>query len=74
MHLITCLDDTHPEKQQSSLICVEAVGAAAGLKFTWEFDGTNTIHARHITSDTGWKISLDRGLRYLSEVRHERRL
>lgn len=62
VHLITCLDDTYPEKQQSNLIAVEAAGAAAGISFSWEFDGTNTIHARHINSDTGWKISLDRGL------------
>lgn len=62
VHLITCADDTYPEKQQSNLIAVETAGAAAGIKFTWEFDGTNTIHARHIASDTGWKISLDRGL------------
>jgi ATP-dependent Lon protease len=33
-----------------------------GLNFTWEFDGTGTIHARHIVTDHGWKISLDRGL------------
>jgi ATP-dependent Lon protease len=32
------------------------------MKFTWEFDGTGAIHARHIVTDTGWKISLDRGL------------
>ncbi len=25
-------------------------------------DGTGTIHARHIVTDHGWKISLDRGL------------
>jgi ATP-dependent Lon protease len=62
VHLVTCLDDTYPEKQQSNLIAVEAAGAAAGISFSWEFDGTNTIHARHINSDTGWKISLDRGL------------
>ncbi|ALN72269.1 BREX system Lon protease-like protein BrxL [Aureimonas sp. AU20] len=62
IHLVTCLDDTYPEKQQSNLIAVEAAGAAAGITFSWEFDGTNTIHARHINSDTGWKISLDRGL------------
>ncbi|MGT2440996.1 BREX system Lon protease-like protein BrxL (plasmid) [Bradyrhizobium betae] len=62
VHLITCIDETYPDKQQSNLIAVETAGAAAGIKFTWEFDGTNTIHARHIVSDTGWKISLDRGL------------
>jgi ATP-dependent Lon protease len=62
VHLVTCLDDTYPEKQQANLVAVETAGAAAGIAFTWEFDGTNTIHARHIVSDTGWKISLDRGL------------
>lgn len=62
VHLITCVDENYPEKQQSNLLAVETAGAAAGIKFTWEYDGTNTIHARHITSDTGWKISLDRGL------------
>lgn len=62
VHLVTCLDENYPEKQQSNLVAVEAAGAAAGITFSWEFDGTNTIHARHINSDTGWKISLDRGL------------
>ena len=62
VHLVTCLDETYPEKQQSNLMAVEAAGSAAGISFSWEFDGTNTIHARHINSDTGWKISLDRGL------------
>ena len=32
------------------------------MKFSWEFDGGRTIRARHINSDTGWKVSLDRGL------------
>ncbi len=36
--------------------------SAVGVNFTWEFDGTGTIHARHIVTDHGWKISLDRGL------------
>lgn len=62
VHLITCLDENYPEKQQSNLIAVETAGAVAGITFSWEFDGTNTIHARHIAGDTGWKISLDRGL------------
>ncbi|RZN34384.1 BREX system Lon protease-like protein BrxL [Bradyrhizobium sp. Leo121] len=62
VHLITCLDDTYPDKQQANLIAVENASAAAGINFSWEFDGTNTIHARHIVSDAGWKISLDRGL------------
>ena len=35
---------------------------ALGVNFSWEFDKSGTIHARHIVADTGWKISLDRGL------------
>jgi ATP-dependent Lon protease len=62
VHLLTCVDENYPEKQQSNLLAIGSASAAAGIKFTWEYDGTNTIHARHITSDTGWKISLDRGL------------
>lgn len=62
VRLITCPDEVYPEKQQANLIAVESASTAAGVKFSWEFDGTNTIHARHIVSDAGWKISLDRGL------------
>jgi ATP-dependent Lon protease len=62
VRLITCPDEVYPEKQQANLVAVESACTAAGIKFSWEFDGTNTIHARHIVSDTGWKISLDRGL------------
>ena len=39
-----------------------AACAGTGVDFTWAFDGTGTAHARHIVTDTGWKISLDRGL------------
>jgi ATP-dependent Lon protease len=33
-----------------------------GIVFTWGFDGASTIHARHLVTNTGWKILLDRGL------------
>lgn len=33
-----------------------------GIKFAWSFDTSGSKHARHIVTDTGWKISLDRGL------------
>lgn len=62
VRLITCPDEMYPEKQQANLVAVEGACTAAGIAFSWEFDGTSTIHARHIVSDTGWKISLDRGL------------
>lgn len=32
------------------------------VAFTWEFDDSPSFHARSITTDTGWKISIDRGL------------
>jgi ATP-dependent Lon protease len=32
------------------------------VAFTWEFDESPNFHARSITTDTGWKIALDRGL------------
>lgn len=62
VRLITCPDEIYPEKQEANLVAVEGACTAAGIKFSWKFDRTNTLHARHIVSDTGWKISLDRGL------------
>ena len=52
----------YPDKQRANLTAVENASTTAGINFSWKFDGTNTIHARHIVSNTGWKISLDRGL------------
>jgi ATP-dependent Lon protease len=62
VRLKTCIDAQFPEKQGDNLAAVQAASAIAGVNFSWEFDGTNTIHARHIVGDNGWKISLDRGL------------
>jgi ATP-dependent Lon protease len=62
VHLVTCVDGIRPEKQIENLTSVAASCEGAGIHFTWEFDETNTIHARHIVTDTGWKIALDRGL------------
>ena len=33
-----------------------------GIKFAYSFDNSGSQHARHIVTNTGWKISLDRGL------------
>ncbi len=62
VHLVTCLDGIRPEKQAENLGAIAASCEGVGITFTWEFDETNTIHARHIVTDTGWKIALDRGL------------
>jgi ATP-dependent Lon protease len=34
----------------------------SGISFEYEFDQSNSFHARSIETDTGWKISIDRGL------------
>lgn len=62
VHLITIEDDFKGEQQQDYFRQMQASATTAGIHFTWEFDATNTIHARHIVTDTGWKIILDRGL------------
>jgi ATP-dependent Lon protease len=61
-HLLTTLDEFRGEQQVEYFEQIEKSCAIAGLNFTWEFDGTNSIHARSIITDTGWKIILDRGL------------
>ncbi len=62
IHLITTFDEFKGEFQIEYLESIKKSASIAGIEFTWEFDGTNTIHARHIVTDTNWKISLDRGL------------
>lgn len=62
LHLITIADDRTPESQLEFFKQIQLSAQTAGVVFTWEFDTTETIHARSIVTDTGWKISLDRGL------------
>jgi len=62
VHLITIMDDFKGEQQVEYLEKIATSCAAIGIDFSWEFDGTGTIHARHIELDNGWKILLDRGL------------
>lgn len=62
VHLITTEDEFKGEQQKENLEKMENSASAVGVNFTWEFDDTGTIHARHIMTDHGWKISLDRGL------------
>ncbi|MDY0269992.1 BREX system Lon protease-like protein BrxL [Trichloromonas sp.] len=62
VHLVTVQDEFKSEQQQQSFEKIKESGNGVGVNFTWKFDGTGTIHARHIVTDHGWKISLDRGL------------
>jgi len=62
VHLITTEDEFKGEQQKEHFEKIKESSGAVGIDFTWEFDGTGTIHARHIVTDHGWKILLDRGL------------
>ncbi|MFH0959123.1 MAG: MIT C-terminal domain-containing protein, partial [Pseudomonadota bacterium] len=62
VHLVTTEDEFKGEQQKENFGKMKESGSSVGLNFTWEFDVTGTIHARHIVTDHGWKLSLDRGL------------
>jgi ATP-dependent Lon protease len=60
VHLITCQDEFRVDQQEDFFTQMQKNCIRVGIKFTWEYD--STIHARHIVTDHGWKILLDRGL------------
>ena len=62
VHLITIKDEFKDQQQLEYFTKMQESCSPIGIHFTWEFDDTNTIHARHIVTDHGWKILLDRGL------------
>jgi ATP-dependent Lon protease len=62
VHLVTAIDELKGPQQAEYFEKIKESCSTIGIKFTWEFDETNTIHARHIVTDHGWKILLDRGL------------
>lgn len=62
VHLVTIQDEFKGDKQEENFLKMKDSLSRYGLIFTWEYDEAKTIHARHIETDTGWKISLDRGL------------
>jgi ATP-dependent Lon protease len=62
VHLVTVEDDFKGPQQKEYFEKMQESCATAGVQFSWEFNPDNTIHARHITTDHGWKILLDRGL------------
>jgi ATP-dependent Lon protease len=62
VHLVTMEDEFKGEQQKENFEKMKESASSVGVNFTWEFDSTGTIHARHIETDHGWKILLDRGL------------
>ncbi len=62
VHLITASDSETLEKQHDNLTQVAESFSGTATPFSWEIDGSPNFHARSLSTDTGWKISLDRGL------------
>jgi ATP-dependent Lon protease len=60
--LITVEDEFKGDQQREYFSQIQNSMFAVGIKFAWSFDNSGAQHARHIVTDTGWKISLDRGL------------
>lgn len=49
-------------KQKDLLNQVQLSANSAGITFVYEFDAYKTLHDREVSTDTGWKIVLGRGL------------
>ena len=62
VHLLTCPDDYSTSKQDVYLNQIADAMYPQGLTFEWDYDQTNSIHARHLKVDDTWDILLDRGL------------
>jgi len=62
VHLITTEDQLKGELQRIHFEKIKVSFGTVGIDSTWEFDETGTIHTRHIVTDLGWNILLERGL------------
>jgi ATP-dependent Lon protease len=62
VHLTTDFGDFNRYEIEENLKKVQDDLMKVDIVFTYEFDTSRTLHARSISTDTGWKISLDRGL------------
>lgn len=60
--LVTVEDDFKGDQQREYFEKIQNEMFTVGIKFAYSFDNSGSQHARHIVTDTGWKISLDRGL------------
>lgn len=60
LHLKTSTTSEERKEQYDHLCRMRELAATHGVLFTWDIE--DGLHARSVTTDTGWKISLDRGL------------
>jgi ATP-dependent Lon protease len=62
VHLITQSDAETCVRQTEILDQMVTAFTGSRVTFSWELDHNPNFHARSITTDTGWKIIIDRGL------------
>jgi ATP-dependent Lon protease len=62
VHLKTQSDMDCCVKQEENLNQIADAFTGSRVSFTWEDDQSPNFHARNITTDTGWKITIDRGM------------
>ncbi len=62
VHLITDSGEFSRSEIEDSFRLIQDDLQKVDIDFTYEFDTTGSLHARSITTDTGWKIIIDRGL------------
>lgn len=62
LKLITKSDQDRCVEQDEALRKMEESFTGSKISFTYEYDNSDSFHARSITTDTGWKITMDRGL------------
>lgn len=64
VNLVTIKDRTNEGEynQKANFGAMQDQFATQGIQFNYEFDDAEKIHARGITTNTGWKIIFDRGL------------
>ncbi|MBC3881554.1 BREX system Lon protease-like protein BrxL [Undibacterium sp. LX40W] len=62
VHIVTAEDEFNNDRQSENFQKMSDSCLSIGIKLTWEYDTTGTKHDRDITTDTGWKIVLSRGL------------
>lgn len=62
VHLVTQSDQDTCVKQEENLNKLVESFTGSRIAFSWDLDHGKNFHARNITTDTGWKISMDRGL------------
>ncbi|MDX9801782.1 MAG: BREX system Lon protease-like protein BrxL [Spirochaetia bacterium] len=70
VHLVTDSGDVSRDEIKQNLKQLQENLMNTDISFTYEFAEKHSIHARSIVTDTGWKISLDRGLDIFQRYDH----